>query len=338
MSMDFVARGLARSARNLQMRSAPNAFYTWLTNDFQVLVGNTPGSGRLVARASGTDANADASFIAYMRTRFAGEDNGNEVYVAPWGSDSNAGTMAAPFASLSQALRVSTATHVYLMGFGPRNPVPYCDYRASDPALGKLKIVRGIGGKQVIGTPGTDLSAATWTQVGTSGNYTAPVTAYPRRLLHGGSVDALGKAVPLRLFDTLVTLSGGGGSGAVVTAQTNVATGAITGFTVVNGGSGFTSAPTVTINPYTSSYASAGSGASATAAVSGGPVTGLTVTAGGTGYGSAASLTGNARAWPMTTTARSLCGWAAGTSRRRRASCARSTPGQAWAPSPTRGC
>lgn len=54
--------------------------------------------------------------------------------------------------------------------------------------------------------------------------------------------------------------------------------GAISSLTRTAGGSGYTSAPTVTIND------TAGTGATATATVSGGVVTGFTVTAGGSGY------------------------------------------------------
>ena len=49
----------------------------------------------------------------------------------------------------------------------------------------------------------------------------------------------------------LVTLTGGGGTGATATAAFNSTTGAITGFTVTNAGTGYTSAPTVNINPNT---------------------------------------------------------------------------------------
>lgn len=48
---------------------------------------------------------------------------------------------------------------------------------------------------------------------------------------------------------------------------------------VQNGGSGFTSAPTVTVDPPT-----AGVTATATAAITGGVVTSITVTNGGSGY------------------------------------------------------
>jgi hypothetical protein len=74
-----------------------------------------------------------------------------------------------------------------------------------------------------------------------------------------------------------VTISGGGGSGATAT-MTLGSQGAITGVTVTDGGSGYTSAPTVTVNTST------GSGAVLTATVDNGVVTGITVTNGGSGY------------------------------------------------------
>jgi len=68
-----------------------------------------------------------------------------------------------------------------------------------------------------------------------------------------------------------IRLSGGGG--------------AITAINVTNGGSGYTSAPTVTI------AGGRGSGATATATVSGGAVTGVTIVSGGTNYDSAPRVT-----------------------------------------------
>src|SRR5579884_242204 len=76
------------------------------------------------------------------------------------------------------------------------------------------------------------------------------------------------------LYGTGVVLSGGGGSGAIAYAVTT--NGVITSVNVVAGGSGYTSAPTVSFT--------GGTGATATATVSGGAVTAITVTAGGSGY------------------------------------------------------
>ena len=60
--------------------------------------------------------------------------------------------------------------------------------------------------------------------------------------------------------------------------------GPLASIAVVNGGSGYTTAPTVTIT------GGGGSGATATATISGGSVTGIAVTNGGTGYTSAPSI------------------------------------------------
>jgi uncharacterized repeat protein (TIGR01451 family) len=74
-----------------------------------------------------------------------------------------------------------------------------------------------------------------------------------------------------------ITFSGGGGSGA--TAVATVVGGVVTGITITNGGSGYTSAPTLTI-----STAGSGSGATATAILTNGVVTGYTINTAGTGY------------------------------------------------------
>src|SRR5260370_42238959 len=69
------------------------------------------------------------------------------------------------------------------------------------------------------------------------------------------------------------------------TATANLTGNFVTSITVVNGGSGYTSAPTVTIT------GGGGSGASATASVSGGAVTGITVNNAGLGYTSPPTVT-----------------------------------------------
>ncbi len=69
------------------------------------------------------------------------------------------------------------------------------------------------------------------------------------------------------------------------TATANLTVNFVTSITVVNGGSGYTGAPTVTIT------GGGGSGATATASVSGGAVTGITVKNAGLGYTSPPTVT-----------------------------------------------
>ncbi len=75
-----------------------------------------------------------------------------------------------------------------------------------------------------------------------------------------------------------------GGNGTGATAEATVAGGIITGITVTNPGSGYTSAPGVYI------YGGGGSCAAATATVAGGIVTGVAVTDGGMGFTSAPTV------------------------------------------------
>lgn len=77
-----------------------------------------------------------------------------------------------------------------------------------------------------------------------------------------------------------ISISGGGGSGA--SAVANVSGGAITSITVTGGGSGYTSAPTVSIG--------GGVGAVAAANITGDAVTSIDVTSGGSGYSSSGNL------------------------------------------------
>lgn len=73
------------------------------------------------------------------------------------------------------------------------------------------------------------------------------------------------------------------GTGGTATATT--ASNAVTAITVTAGGSGYTSAPTITIT------GGGGTGATASATVSGGVITAITVTAGGSGYTSTPTIT-----------------------------------------------
>lgn len=68
----------------------------------------------------------------------------------------------------------------------------------------------------------------------------------------------------------------------VATVNATVSGGQVTGFTIVDGGEGYTSAPTVQILP----SSSGGSGASATAVITNGKVTSFTSIVGGSGYSS----------------------------------------------------
>lgn len=80
-----------------------------------------------------------------------------------------------------------------------------------------------------------------------------------------------------------VTISGGGGTGATATAI--VVQRRVTGITVTNGGTGYTSDPTVSITPVKD-----GSGATATATLAPAAVASLTLMNGGSGYISAPTV------------------------------------------------
>ena len=99
----------------------------------------------------------------------------------------------------------------------------------------------------------------------------------------------------LTLPDVAVQFTGGGGTGAAATATIG-ANGAVTGLTITDPGSGYTSAPLV-------SFGGAGDGASATAAVNTtGSVTGVSVTNGGAGYTAPVVSFAGGSALPVTTT------------------------------------
>ncbi|PLS01598.1 hypothetical protein [Neobacillus cucumis] len=87
---------------------------------------------------------------------------------------------------------------------------------------------------------------------------------------------------PLPAGSPIVTLEGGGGTGALATAIVTIdpatGTGPITEMSIIDGGSGYTSAPTVNI---TGGY---GTGATANAEITNGMVTKINVSNGGNGY------------------------------------------------------
>jgi FtsP/CotA-like multicopper oxidase with cupredoxin domain len=85
---------------------------------------------------------------------------------------------------------------------------------------------------------------------------------------------------PQAVMDVAVAITGGGGTGATATAIV----GGLTGLTLTSGGSGYTSAPVVTIT------GGGGYGATATASVAGGVVTGITLTNPGSAYTSAPTI------------------------------------------------
>ncbi len=94
----------------------------------------------------------------------------------------------------------------------------------------------------------------------------------------------------------VVTISGGGGTGATATAT--VADGVITAITVTNGGIGYTFANV--------GFTGDGLGATATATISGGVIIGITVTNGGSGYTTATvGITGNGTGATATATIQS---------------------------------
>ena len=84
---------------------------------------------------------------------------------------------------------------------------------------------------------------------------------------------------PLRMSDAVVDFVGGGGYGASALAQVDAETGAITGFTVLDGGADYTSAPDVVVT----SPVAGGSGAEAVATIAHG-VTSIEMKKRGSGY------------------------------------------------------
>lgn len=81
--------------------------------------------------------------------------------------------------------------------------------------------------------------------------------------------------------DPIVTLTGGGGTGATAIAQTSAP---VISIEIRNGGANYTSAPTVNIT------GGGGTGATATATITNGSITAITLTSGGSNYTSAPTV------------------------------------------------
>ena len=120
------------------------------------------------------------------------------------------------------------------------------------------------------------------------GGYTTPAVAITGSGGTGASATAQGQvdAIVVAAGGTgyvapTAVFSGGGGAGAAANVVTDVS-GVVTGLTITNPGSGYTSAPSVAIND------ASGTGASAQATLT---ITGLTLSAGGSGYTSNPTLT-----------------------------------------------
>ena len=90
---------------------------------------------------------------------------------------------------------------------------------------------------------------------------------------------------PIATAMATATISGGTGTGTGTGGTGTGSGGTVSGFVITNGGSGYTSVPTVTIS------GGGGSGATASATVTNGVVTAINITAAGTGYTSAPTVT-----------------------------------------------
>lgn len=164
-------------------RKIPAPDYAWFDTDFQVTGCAAPGAANLSIRGG------QANVIQYAMARRASDLNANTRWIAPWGNDANAGTGPGPgqaWLTLTRA-RSDTSSFLNLTGFdSPANGLSPADFRNSDSAGGKLKVVRGVGGKQWISTPGPDISQSAWTN--TASTYSITMTRWVARVLSSGTI------------------------------------------------------------------------------------------------------------------------------------------------------
>ena len=115
------------------------------------------------------------------------------------------------------------------------------------------------------------------------------ISAQPRGHVHSNMTGVLGNVIVTNggtgYTSAPTVVISGGGAMIDATATARVVAGVITSFSVTNSGSGYSTAPTVVIT-------GPGTGAVATANVSGGSVSSISVGSGGTGYGPTVSIAG----------------------------------------------
>ena len=131
----------------------------------------------------------------------------------------------------------------------------------------------GSGAAATATVSGGEVTAITITSGGTG------YTSAPTISITGGGTGATATAT---VGETNVTVTPPTAAGAAATAT--VSGGEVTAITITSGGTGYTSAPTISIT------GGGGTGATATATVSGGEVTAIIITSGGTGYTSAPTI------------------------------------------------
>ena len=121
--------------------------------------------------------------------------------------------------------------------------------------------------------------------IGTGTTVAAPAQTALVTELERNAMTVSGGTVSTNTIEYAATYAAGDGTGAITEAGIFDTVGSkVDDIAVSAGGTGYTSAPTVTFT------SGGGTGATATATVSGGVVTAVTVTAGGTGYTSAPTI------------------------------------------------
>lgn len=180
-------------ARGQMARSVPDAAFAWFGSDFTVTQCMLDGLARV-----------DKSVIAMATAKYAADLNSNACFVAPWGSDAAAGTSAAPFLTLSKAIRTSSMSHIYVY---PGRYL-YCDYRATDTGAGALKVVEGLGeGVIICDTTGTMAQESTFVVDGSGNYYNATIAGTPMRVLRTDRLDKHGRPTPLKKATSTANLA-----------------------------------------------------------------------------------------------------------------------------------
>lgn len=172
------------------------------------------GSGPLGVVISPTDAITAA--LAYN----AAIANAGVYYVKPsTGSDSNAGTIGAPFATVAKAMRTATgaASRVVML---EDCVIPTFDLRATDASqtTQQFKWLDANGYNVIIRDSGPDPTTQTWVQDGTNTNcYTTTLAVsgsqQPTRVLRTDQTDAYGYSQQLKKYTSAALLNAGSGDG-----------------------------------------------------------------------------------------------------------------------------
>jgi hypothetical protein len=253
----------------------------------------TSGSGAITLATSGAPAAGSPAGVSndfeVLTINTTGSATIRDANIVTLGASSVGGDLSVTVGGKTDTTAISTSGAVVIGGNASLISASSANSSISignNSSIGGWASAATAGGSVTINTTGnltlgnitTNLTATTLA----GGAYTA-LAATTNALGTGGTVTGAtltaGTTAPIYTGNVTATFT------SPTASATSTLTGtAVSGATIVGGGSGYTAAPTVTI------VGGGGTGATATATLTGDVVTGITITAGGSGYTTAPTI------------------------------------------------